>query len=229
LRALNGIEASLAEKVAKFGEQAVGAKYQEILAQTQQKKADSQMALEQLMQDKSKTVINSVTKVIDTNAVTKEQLDTAKDLRTEYNTQTKDYKADRDIAAKITDHLPGAKKGNPESINALNYLVARYFSGPGVLTDNDLKNASVNRSVFNDIGSKISKGLTGDLTDSELSALGRLSKVIHNVASKHIARVSKDYITLSRNSGVPDKLVVISPDDRGDQKKSVTSSMTERK
>jgi hypothetical protein len=213
LRALQAVDASLAERQAKFAGKAAEAKIAEMRAGLDGEIADQKLKLEQLAQNKVQTVIQSKTSTIDTSKLSKDQLETANVYRKEYSEKTKDDKETLKQSRLFKEHIKGAREGNSESIASLNYLLARQLSGPGVLTDNDLKNASVNRGMLEGIQSKLVKGF-GGITDREIASFERVAKAMERVSNKNIGVAAKDYMQLSKRTGIPGDIVVLNDDDR---------------
>lgn len=110
-----------------------------------------------------------------------------------YDRDTKAFTKDIDVAEKMAGFVISARAGNQEAVSQLQYLGARLTNGPGVLTDNDLKNAGVNQSVVDKFKAWAKTGAVGELNEDEIAAFERIGKGASKRARANIEKVQKNY------------------------------------
>ena len=212
---LSIVESKLQDQLGNVKGQEAQSKGQALLAQIQQQKATAIMDLEKSAQDKV-TVTTQVQKDIVGKIAGKEDAKTVdrsiqQNDRYEKDPQVVKARETLTLARGMDESIKSARAGNAEAANQLSYGLARFFSGPGVLTDNDLKNASVNRSLFSQIGSKVQKGLFGTFSENELQAFNRLIKQIERVSNREIALAGRKHLNLARRIDSDPEIVISDP------------------
>jgi hypothetical protein len=202
-------EMRLKETLAGVANKQAQAQGQQLLAQVQAKKADYLANIEERAQNKvqvasQKQFVNTQSAL---NSMDEKGMDRAMKLSDQYESDPT-VKAAREIRQQSKDFASHLRSNTPESAAALQYLMARMLSGPGVLTDNDLKNASVTRSVFDSISSKVNRGVVGDLTAQEKEAFARVQRKQLEKSQQMIAQAGRKWMNKSADFGVPANMVI---------------------
>ena len=128
-------------------------------------------------------------------------------FKEKYTKDTKDYNKDLDVSDKMDQFIVGAQEGNQESVAQLRYLAARLTNGPGVLTDNDLKNAGVNQSVVDKFKSWVTTGAAGELTQDEIEAFRRIGNASRTRANSNIKEMKNNYSSFAKEYDLDERII----------------------